>query len=98
MDLLIISVSLHYCEQVCIYIYVIIFQTLTQGSSGAGEGFEVTKYGHGRVALIGFPRSVISVTYTSVFSSTPTPTPTHPVKKNTKTFLDIKMMDEVLQP
>lgn len=30
-----------------------------QGSSGAGEGFEVTKYGHGRVALIGFPRSVI---------------------------------------
>lgn len=27
-----------------------------QGSSGAGEGFEVTKFGHGRVALIGFPR------------------------------------------
>ncbi|KAK1282759.1 Developmentally regulated G-protein 1 [Acorus calamus] len=26
-----------------------------QGSSGAGEGFEVTKFGHGRVALIGFP-------------------------------------------
>ncbi|KAI8019334.1 Developmentally-regulated G-protein 2 [Camellia lanceoleosa] len=26
-----------------------------KGSSGAGEGFEVTKYGHGRVALIGFP-------------------------------------------
>ncbi|PHU01105.1 hypothetical protein BC332_30892 [Capsicum chinense] len=25
------------------------------GSGGAGEGFEVTKYGHGRVALIGFP-------------------------------------------
>lgn len=29
-----------------------------QGTSGAGEGFEVTKYGHGRVALIGFPRCV----------------------------------------
>lgn len=29
-----------------------------QGSSGAGEGFEVTKFGHGRVALIGFPRHV----------------------------------------
>ncbi|PWA65284.1 GTP1/OBG, conserved site-containing protein [Artemisia annua] len=27
-----------------------------KGSSGSGEGFEVTKYGHGRVALIGFPR------------------------------------------
>ncbi|KAF3452057.1 hypothetical protein FNV43_RR08153 [Rhamnella rubrinervis] len=26
-----------------------------KGSSGGGEGFEVTKYGHGRVALIGFP-------------------------------------------
>ncbi|MQM08408.1 hypothetical protein Taro_041270 [Colocasia esculenta] len=26
-----------------------------KGSSGAGEGFEVTKFGHGRVALIGFP-------------------------------------------
>ena len=25
--------------------------------AGGGEGFEVTKYGHGRVALIGFPRS-----------------------------------------
>ncbi|EXC04964.1 Developmentally regulated G-protein 1 [Morus notabilis] len=25
------------------------------GSSGGGEGFEVTKFGHGRVALIGFP-------------------------------------------
>lgn len=32
-----------------------------QGSSGAGEGFEVTKFGHGRVALIGFPRFVISL-------------------------------------
>lgn len=31
-------------------------KTMFQGSSGAGEGFEVTKYGHGRVALIGFPR------------------------------------------
>lgn len=30
--------------------------TMSKGSSGAGEGFEVTKYGHGRVALIGFPR------------------------------------------
>ncbi|ONK59271.1 uncharacterized protein A4U43_C08F4740 [Asparagus officinalis] len=26
-----------------------------KGSSGAGDGFEVTKFGHGRVALIGFP-------------------------------------------
>ncbi|KAF2301000.1 hypothetical protein GH714_019155 [Hevea brasiliensis] len=26
-----------------------------KGSSGGGDGFEVTKYGHGRVALIGFP-------------------------------------------
>ncbi|KAL6539240.1 Developmentally-regulated GTP-binding protein 2 [Orobanche gracilis] len=26
-----------------------------KGSSAAGEGFEVTKFGHGRVALIGFP-------------------------------------------
>eukprot|EP00850_Spirogloea_muscicola_P026220 SM006142S19833 [mRNA] locus=s6142:315:619:+ [translate_table: standard] len=26
-----------------------------QGAAGAGEGFEVTKFGHGRVALIGFP-------------------------------------------
>ncbi|KAK6268251.1 hypothetical protein QUC31_012411 [Theobroma cacao] len=26
-----------------------------KGSSGGGEGFEVTKFGHGRVALIGFP-------------------------------------------
>ncbi|KAI3866648.1 hypothetical protein MKW98_006098 [Papaver atlanticum] len=26
-----------------------------KGSAGAGEGFEVTKFGHGRVALIGFP-------------------------------------------
>ena len=31
---------------------------MNQGSSGGGEGFEVTKFGHGRVALIGFPRSV----------------------------------------
>ena len=30
--------------------------SLYQGSSGGGEGFEVTKFGHGRVALIGFPR------------------------------------------
>ncbi|KAH0916358.1 hypothetical protein HID58_030804 [Brassica napus] len=29
---------------------------LRTGASGGGEGFEVTKYGHGRVALIGFPR------------------------------------------
>lgn len=29
---------------------------MDQGSSGAGDGFEVTKFGHGRVALIGFPR------------------------------------------
>ncbi|KAK9161122.1 hypothetical protein Syun_007463 [Stephania yunnanensis] len=28
----------------------------SNGSSGAGDGFEVTKFGHGRVALIGFPR------------------------------------------
>ncbi|GFP85718.1 developmentally-regulated G-protein 1 [Phtheirospermum japonicum] len=26
-----------------------------KGTGGAGEGFEVTKFGHGRVALIGFP-------------------------------------------
>lgn len=32
-----------------------------QGSSGAGEGFEVTKFGHGRVALIGFPRLAVSL-------------------------------------
>lgn len=30
-----------------------------QGASGGGEGFEVSKYGHGRVALIGFPRLVM---------------------------------------
>lgn len=29
-----------------------------KGSGGGGEGFEVTKFGHGRVALIGFPRYV----------------------------------------
>jgi ribosome-interacting GTPase 1 len=34
---------------------------MTQGSSGGGEGFEVTKFGHGRVALIGFPRFAISM-------------------------------------
>ncbi|KAK9087042.1 hypothetical protein Syun_029436 [Stephania yunnanensis] len=28
----------------------------SNGSSGARDGFEVTKFGHGRVALIGFPR------------------------------------------
>ncbi|KAK9169582.1 hypothetical protein Syun_001722 [Stephania yunnanensis] len=28
----------------------------SNGSSGAGDGFEVTKFGHGRVALIVFPR------------------------------------------
>ncbi|TQD85975.1 hypothetical protein C1H46_028454 [Malus baccata] len=28
---------------------------LNIGSSGGGDGFEVTKFGHGRVALIGFP-------------------------------------------
>lgn len=27
-----------------------------QGATGQGDGFEVTKYGHARVALIGFPR------------------------------------------
>lgn len=32
------------------------YKTMIQGSSGGGDGFEVTKYGHGRVALIGFPR------------------------------------------
>lgn len=37
---------------------------MCQGSSGGGEGFEVTKFGHGRVALIGFPRFSISRTYT----------------------------------
>ncbi|KAF2300999.1 hypothetical protein GH714_019131 [Hevea brasiliensis] len=34
---------------------------LNQGSSVGGDGFEVTKYGHGRVALIGFPRSGIEL-------------------------------------
>ncbi|KFK28187.1 hypothetical protein AALP_AA8G483500 [Arabis alpina] len=34
-----------------------------KGASGGGEGFEVTKYGHGRVALIGFPRSIGLDTY-----------------------------------
>lgn len=34
-----------------------------QGSSGGGDGFEVTKFGHGRVALIGFPRFVIFSTF-----------------------------------
>lgn len=33
---------------------------MQQGSSGGGEGFEVTKFGHGRVALIGFPRFAYS--------------------------------------
>ncbi|KAH0877749.1 hypothetical protein HID58_065143 [Brassica napus] len=35
-----------------------------KGASGGGEGFEVTKYGHGRVALIGFPRSSFLDSYT----------------------------------
>lgn len=39
-----------------------------QGSSGGGEGFEVTKYGHGRVALIGFPRFFLFYTFTIVIS------------------------------
>jgi ribosome-interacting GTPase 1 len=39
----------------------IVSLTMTQGSSGGGEGFEVTKFGHGRVALIGFPRFAISM-------------------------------------
>lgn len=43
---------------IMMYIFMFLFHD-KQGSSGAGEGFEVTKYGHGRVALIGFPRSVI---------------------------------------
>lgn len=37
------------------------FEFVIQGSSGGGDGFEVTKFGHGRVALIGFPRFAISV-------------------------------------
>ncbi|KAK9120787.1 hypothetical protein Syun_018404 [Stephania yunnanensis] len=32
-----------------------------RGSSGAGDGFEVTKFGHGRVALIGFPSELEAV-------------------------------------
>lgn len=39
-------------------IFKLIFESINQGSSGGGEGFEVTKFGHGRVALIGFPRFV----------------------------------------
>ncbi|CAM8955965.1 unnamed protein product [Rhodiola kirilowii] len=39
-----------------------------KGTTGAGEGFEVTKYGHGRVALIGFPR--VCTTSMSVGKST----------------------------
>ncbi|KAK4410482.1 Developmentally-regulated G-protein 1 [Sesamum angolense] len=35
---------------------IIVIDSSSKGSSGAGEGFEVTKFGHGRVALIGFPR------------------------------------------
>ncbi|CAM8955966.1 unnamed protein product [Rhodiola kirilowii] len=42
-----------------------------KGTTGAGEGFEVTKYGHGRVALIGFPRlTVVNLYITSVGKST----------------------------
>ncbi|CAI5503806.1 unnamed protein product [Closterium sp. Naga37s-1] len=40
-----------------------------KGSSGAGEGFEVTKFGHGRVALIGFP-SVGKSTLLTVLTGT----------------------------
>ena len=39
------------------------FVVWKQGSSGGGEGFEVTKYGHGRVALIGFPRFAFFMTW-----------------------------------
>lgn len=39
-----------------VLLYSGISSMVVQGSSGAGEGFEVTKFGHGRVALIGFPR------------------------------------------
>ena len=35
---------------------------MAQGSSGGGDGFEVTKFGHGRVALIGFPRFAVFIT------------------------------------
>eukprot|EP01018_Ginkgo_biloba_P018082 Gb_04380 [translate_table: standard] len=30
-----------------------------KGASAGGDGFEVTKFGHGRVALIGFPRKLL---------------------------------------
>ncbi|KAJ0075790.1 hypothetical protein Patl1_33636 [Pistacia atlantica] len=36
------------------------------GSSGAGEGFEVTKYGHGRVALIGTHSEAASYEFTTL--------------------------------
>ncbi|KAJ8448247.1 hypothetical protein Cgig2_025171 [Carnegiea gigantea] len=42
-----------------------------KGSSGGGEGFEVTKFGHGRVALIGFPsvgKSTLLTTLTGTHS------------------------------
>ncbi|CAI5929344.1 unnamed protein product [Closterium sp. NIES-64] len=45
------------------------FTTQEEGSSGAGEGFEVTKFGHGRVALIGFP-SVGKSTLLTVLTGT----------------------------
>ncbi|MBA0569231.1 hypothetical protein Golob_006675 [Gossypium lobatum] len=34
-----------------------------KGSSAGGDGFEVTKFGHGRVALIGFPRKLTVALY-----------------------------------
>lgn len=40
----------------------------SQGTSGAGEGFEVTKFGHGRVALIGFPRYAVYMSTFLIFS------------------------------
>lgn len=45
------------------------FNLVIQGSSGGGDGFEVTKFGHGRVALIGFPRCPPSSAYNLIKSS-----------------------------
>lgn len=53
---------------ICSLVYAfLLHKNMTQGSSGGGEGFEVTKYGHGRVALIGFPRCACHLYFLNVF-------------------------------
>lgn len=47
------------CYYVPTAILIFLFLMVDQGSSAGGDGFEVSKYGHGRVALIGFPRLAI---------------------------------------